>query len=65
MTPVEKYKIETEIEAVEYLQALLKRPEYRSMGEVQMRATEHIPDMHIRRFFIKKAEELLRLPSAS
>jgi hypothetical protein len=62
---VEQFKIENETEAVEYLQDLLKRPEYRSMEEVHIRATEHIPDMHIRRFFIQRAEELLKLPNAS
>jgi hypothetical protein len=58
--PVGPFVIESESEADDYLRDLLEKPEYRSMGEVQMRAQKYIKDNNIRKYFVKKAKETLK-----
>ncbi len=58
---VESFKIENEIYADEYLGALLAKPEYRSMNEVEMRAQKYIQDERVKKYFIGKAREMLNI----
>jgi hypothetical protein len=58
--PVEPFQIENESEADDYLKSLLERPEYRSMGEVKMRAQKYIRDINLKNYFIDKATEILK-----
>lgn len=58
--PVGPFTIECESEADYYLNELLKKPEYRSMSEVTMRAKKYIKDEHLRIYFINKAKEILK-----
>lgn len=56
---IEKFKIESESEADAFLKALLAKPEYRSMSEVENRAKELVINEQLRKYFILKAQELL------
>jgi hypothetical protein len=50
----------TEAEADEYLEAVLAKPEYCSMHEIELRADKHTKDPHVKRHFIERAKELLK-----
>jgi hypothetical protein len=58
--PVEPFSLDNEIDADEYLQALLERPEFRNMDEVRRRARQLIKIDHLKNHFISKAAELLK-----
>jgi ABC-type uncharacterized transport system substrate-binding protein len=52
--------IESESEADKYLIDILKNPEHPSMDEIKMRAQKYIKDEHLRKYFVSKANEMLR-----
>jgi hypothetical protein len=56
---VEPFMIENESEADSYVQALLAKPEYRSMDEVRVRAQKYIKDARLKEYFIDKARGIL------
>ena len=56
---IEPFIIQNESEAYYYLISLLEKTEYRSMGEVELRAAQYIKDASIRNYFIDKAREML------
>lgn len=56
---VETFIIENKSEADSYLTDLLEKPEYQSMGEVELRAALYIKNASIRDYFIGKAREML------
>lgn len=58
---IEKFMIENESEADEYLNNLFLKKEFRSMDVVEMRAIEYISDKQLRYYFINKAKEVLML----
>jgi hypothetical protein len=60
--PIQSYRIESESEADEYLTSLFEKPEYRSMGEVEMRAVKYINDANLKNYFITKAQAYLDNP---
>ena len=66
MVIVSQYRIESEPEADERLQALLIKPEYQSMNEDQFMAEvsrqeqQHITDPALKTYFINKAKEMFR-----
>jgi hypothetical protein len=49
---VEPFTIDSEAEADDYLNDLLKHPEYRSMDEVTMRAHKYIRDKNLQQRLI-------------
>jgi hypothetical protein len=57
---VKPYRIESEAEADDYLKDLLAKEEYRSIHEVQIRAQKYIEDDSLRKYFVAKAEEILK-----
>ena len=57
---VESFIIERESEADAYLDDLLKKPEYRSLDETKIRAQKYIKDDKLKKYFINKAEEMLK-----
>ena len=57
--PIQSYMIENEAEADDYLTALFEKPEYRSLGGVQMTAAKYIKDARLKNYFITKAEAYL------
>ncbi|UGY29935.1 hypothetical protein HU675_0020995 [Bradyrhizobium septentrionale] len=60
---VGSFRIENEIYADEYLDALLAEPKYRSMDEVRMRAAKFIPNAKVKTYFIvglPKAKKFIR-----
>ncbi|WP_445367849.1 hypothetical protein ACH5Y9_23980 [Methylomonas sp. BW4-1] len=58
---IEKFKIESESEADAFLRDLLSNQEYRSMNEVEYRAQELIINEPLRKYFMHKAQELLKV----
>jgi hypothetical protein len=60
VAPVGPFVIENEPEADAYLRDLLEKPENRSMNEVRLRANKCIQDDHLKSYFIKKAQTLLK-----
>ncbi len=60
MKKVEPHKIESKIEADDYLKDLLKKDECRSMKEVEMHAQERIEDERLKNYFINKGKEMLK-----
>ena len=60
MTTIETFTLATEAEADEYLKAVLAKPEYRSMHEIELRADKHVKDLHVKKHFIERAKELLK-----
>jgi hypothetical protein len=60
VSPIEPFSIDDEVEALAYLNDLLKREEYRSMDEVERRAWKYIKDCNLRVYFINKAKEILK-----
>ena len=57
---VEPFRIERESEADAYLNDLFKKPEYRSLDEAKIRAQKYIIDDKLKKYFINKAEEMLK-----
>jgi hypothetical protein len=57
--PIQSFMIESESEADDFLTALFEKPEFRSMGEVQMSAAKYIKDARLKNYFITKAEAYL------
>jgi hypothetical protein len=57
--PIGQFTIDNEVEADDYLKALLEKPEYRSMDEARVRAEKYIKDDHLKNHFINRAKELL------
>ncbi|UKE66761.1 hypothetical protein [Xanthomonas graminis] len=58
---IESYKIENEFEADAYLRDLLAKEEFRSICEVEQRATQFVPDHKLRAYFINQAKEILKV----
>lgn len=56
---VEPYSIDNEGEADDYLKALLAKPEYRSIIELEVRAAQYIKSAELRLYFITKGKEML------
>jgi hypothetical protein len=52
--------IENQSEADEYLEALLERPEFRSMDEVSRCAQKYIKDARLADYFNDKARQILK-----
>jgi len=57
--PIESFVIDDKSIADTYLRDLLAKPEYRTMGEVRMRADKYIQDADIKTYFISEAEKAL------
>lgn len=57
---IKKFKIESESGVDDYLKDLLAKPENRSMNELEYRAQELIIDEPLQKYFIRKAQELLK-----
>jgi hypothetical protein len=49
-----------EVDANDYLRALLEKPEFKNMDEVRMRAEKYIKTDHLKNYFINKATEFLK-----
>jgi hypothetical protein len=58
--PIEPFQIENEQEADDYLRDLFKKPEFRSLDEVHVRARKYIKSDHLKNYFINKASEFLK-----
>lgn len=54
------FVIDNKEEADAYLNELFKKDQYRSIGEVRVRAEMYIRDAIIKKYFISKAEEMLQ-----
>jgi hypothetical protein len=54
------FVIDNKEEADAYLDELFKKDQYRSIGEVRVRAEKYIRDAIIKKYFIGKAEEMLQ-----
>ena len=46
--PVGPFVIDNEVDAGDYLRALLEKPEFRNMNEVRMRAQKYIKTDHLK-----------------
>ena len=57
---IEPHKIQSELEADEYLEALFAHPEQMSMTELELHAQNRIVDKNIKAYFMSKGKEQLK-----
>jgi hypothetical protein len=60
ISEIQSFRIDTESDADEYLDELLRDSKYRSMDEIEGRAQTLIKDEKIRDYFVERGKEKLK-----